>query len=149
MKKDSLYYVILVILTLIDAWLLAHPNLIGRMGILFYKYDMIKTLPRAFGTVFCTVLVAILMGYLIESKLKKPVSTIAISIFVVASLSLTVQNYFKFSSGTYALTGAGFKTGAVLLPIILLIVFGKSLIEIIKKSHAEPQSSKEKKSNFR
>ena len=134
MKKDSLFYVILAILTLIDAWLLAHPNLIGRMGILFYKYDMIKTLPRAFGTVFCTVLVAILMGYLIENKLTKPVSTIAISIFVVASLSLTVQNYFKFSSGTYAFTGAGFKTGAVLLPIILVIVFGKSLIGILSKT---------------
>ena len=134
MKKDSLYYVILAILTLIDAWLLAHPNLFGKIGILFYKYDMIKTLPRAFGTVFFTVLMAILMGYLIESKLSKPVSIIAISIFVVASLSLTIQNYFKFSSGTYSLTGAGFKTGAVLLPIILMIVFGKSLVGILSKT---------------
>lgn len=133
MKKHSLFYAVLAILVVVDAWLLAHPNLIGKFGILFYKYDMIKTLPRAFGTVAVSAIVSVLIGYVIENKLSKPTSTIVSGSMVAITLGVLIQTYFKFSSGTYAMTGAGFKTGAVLMPAILFIIFGKTLIEVLGK----------------
>ncbi len=136
MKKNSFFYLILSILGTVDAWLLAHPNLIGRMGILFYKYDMIKTTPRAFMTVFATIFVASMVAHFMTEKVKKPTSTIITILLLVVSIGLTIQTYFKFSAGTYAMTGAGFKVGAVLLPIILAIIFGKTMVDIFSKKDA-------------
>ncbi|TAF27056.1 MAG: hypothetical protein EAZ70_07955 [Runella slithyformis] len=125
MRKDLFFYVLLAVLTLVDAWLLAHPNLVGKLGILFFKYDMIKTLPRAFGTVTLVVLSCLSVGYVLQKQLSSGQSKWVLAFLVLACLGLLVQTYFKFSAGSYALTGAAFRTGAVLLPAIMALVFGK------------------------
>jgi hypothetical protein len=132
MKKDTFFYATLAILAVVAAWLLAHPNLIGRLGILMYNYDMIKTLPRAFGTVTFTVIFALIVSYLVQYKTKSPLGIILLGVCLVASTYLLIDTYLKFSTGTYAMTGAGFKTGAILMPLILILIFGKGLYDKIR-----------------
>jgi ABC-type transport system involved in cytochrome c biogenesis permease component len=52
--------------------------------------------------------------------------------FYVVLVVLLVDTYLKFSTGTYAMTGAGFKTGAMLMPLILVLIFGKNLYEKVR-----------------
>ncbi|MCU0341364.1 MAG: hypothetical protein MUE30_15910 [Spirosomaceae bacterium] len=132
MKSNAVFYILLVVLGAVDAWLLAHPNLLGKLGILFYNYDMIKTIPRAFMTVGATIAVCLLLGWGIQ-KLQKPISTIVLGLLTVGAIGLIINTYMKFSAGTYAYTGTGFKTGAVLLPVIIALIFGESLGKVLKK----------------
>jgi hypothetical protein len=131
-NKNTFFYATLAILAIVDAWLLAHPNLIGRLGILMYNYNTIKTLPRAFGTVTFTVAFALIVSYLAQFKIKGIVGLVILGICLLASTYLLIDTYFKFSTGTYAMTGAGFKTGAMLMPLILILIFAKSLYEKIR-----------------
>ena len=133
MKKDAPFFTLLAVLTLADAWLLAHPNLIGRMGILFYKYNMLKTFPRSLATVSLTVIACLTISYFIQNKLLRRQALWATVILTLACVGLLIQTYFKFSAGSYSMTGAGFKTGAILLPALLTLVFGKGLYETINK----------------
>jgi len=103
------------------------------MGILFYNYDMIKTVPRAFATVGATVVVSVLASLGLQ-RLKKPTSTLALGALTLGAFVLTINTYMKFSSGTYALTGSGFKTGAILMPVILALIFGEGLFKATKKA---------------
>ena len=134
MKKDLTFYALLTVLTITDAWLLAHPNLIGRMGILFYKYSMLKTFPRSLATVSLTLITCLTISYFMQNKFPRRQSLWAMAILTLACVGLFIQTYFKFSTGSYALTGAGFKTGAVLLPALLTLIFGKGLYEILQKA---------------
>ncbi|WP_234734873.1 hypothetical protein [Tellurirhabdus bombi] len=130
MRSNLFYYLVLLILVLVDGWLLAHPNLVGRVGIFIYEYEYIETVPRALLTVGITVLVALLIGWGL-TKLSRPVG---IGIAVAASAACIFalfQTYVKFTSGVYQFTGSGFKTGAILLPVILTIIFGKTSVDII------------------
>lgn len=134
LKKDLFFYVLLAILTLTDAWLLAHPNLVGRLGILFFKYDMLKTFPRALATVSLSVVFCLSAGYVIQAKLPRNKALWAAAALTVACVGLLIQTYFKFSAGSYALTGAGFKTGAVLLPAIFVLIFSKTWYAIFESN---------------
>ncbi|MEZ4903842.1 MAG: hypothetical protein R2822_19870 [Spirosomataceae bacterium] len=113
---------------LVDAWLLAHPNLLGRLGVLFYKYDMIKTFPRALATVGITTAIGVSVTFFVQKMSKQVALTLLLGLTLL-SLGLFIHTFLKFSSGTYAMTGAGFKTGALLMPIILVLIFGNGLYE--------------------
>jgi hypothetical protein len=127
MKPNLSYYLILAVLVVADAWLLAHPNLLGKLGVLMYNYDMIKTFPRALATVGITTLVAVgITAFL--GKVSKKTALLVLTVLLLASIGLLVNTYFKFSSGTYSMTGSGFKTGALLMPIMLVLIFGNGLI---------------------
>lgn len=51
MNKKLSSILLLIVLSITDAYLLAHPNLIGRLGVLIYKHSYIKNFPRAVVTV--------------------------------------------------------------------------------------------------
>ena len=127
MKPNLSYYLILAVLVVADAWLLAHPNLLGKLGVLMYNYDMIKTFPRALATVGITTLVAVGITIFL-GKVSKKTALLVLIVLLLASVGLLINTYFKFSSGTYSMTGAGFKTGALLMPIILVLIFGNGVI---------------------
>jgi hypothetical protein len=130
MRSNLFYYLVLLILVLVDGWLLAHPNLVGRVGIFIYEYEYIETVPRALLTVGATVLAALLIGWGL-TKLSRPVG-LGIAVAATAACVFAVfQTYTKFNSGVYQFTGSGFKTGAILLPVILSIVFGKTSFDSI------------------
>ncbi|GAB3262535.1 hypothetical protein GCM10027347_28320 [Larkinella harenae] len=131
MRNNLFYYLVLLILTVVDAWLLAHPNLIGQLGIFWYDYDYLETLPRAMATVGATVLVALLISLFIRLVLKGPLAVFLSIALLVACLFVVFQTYMRFNSGTYQFTGSGFKTGAILLPVILALVFGKTSYDVL------------------
>ncbi|MGV3557987.1 hypothetical protein [Larkinella arboricola] len=131
MRTNLFYYLVLLVLTVVAGWLLAHPNLIGQIGIFWYDHDYLETLPKAMATVAVTVLIALTISLVIKRVTSGPLAVVlAIGLFVVC-LFLVFQTYTQFSSGAYRFTGSGFKTGAVLLPIILAIVFGKTSYDVI------------------
>lgn len=112
-------------------WLLAHPNLLGKLGILFFKYDMIRTFPRALATVGLSTLVAISISVFMK-RTSRQTALMVLGLLTLASVGLLINTYFKFSAGSYAMTGSGFKTGALLMPLILIFVFGNGLYEASK-----------------
>ncbi|MFN4147276.1 MAG: hypothetical protein ACK4GN_15735 [Runella sp.] len=130
MKINFSFYALLLVLVIADAWLLSHPNLIGRFGVWFYKYDMIRTFPRALGTVALTAIVGIGISEILKRR-KLSIAKIGFLILILASIGLLIDTYFKFSKGTYSLTGSGFKTGALLLPLLLILIFGNGLYEVL------------------
>ncbi|GAB3315540.1 hypothetical protein GCM10027299_04750 [Larkinella ripae] len=131
MRNNLFYYLVLLVLTVVDAWLLAHPNLIGQISIFWYDYDYLETLPKAMATVAITVVVALLIGGLIRRALSGPLAVLLALALFVACLIVVFQTYVRFSSGAYQFTGSGFKTGAILLPVILAIVFGKTSYDVL------------------
>ena len=137
MNNRTFFYIALAILALIDAWLLAHPNLVGKMGILMYKYDMIRTFPRALATVGLTLLFAAVLSEILPIKLPAQKARLVLGSLLLISVGLFIQTWFKFSEGSYALTGAGFKTGARLMPFLLVLVFGRGFAQSFQKKPGE------------
>ncbi len=130
--KNPFFYVLLAVLVLLDGWLMAHPNLIGRAGVFFYDYNYLKTFPRALGTVSAVVVVALLLAWLF-SKAGRFVAIVLLLVLVLASGYWLVDSYTVFNSGVYRLTGAGFRAGAILLPGLITLVFGKTLFDRISQ----------------
>ncbi len=130
--KNPFFYVLMAVLVLLDGWLMAHPNLIGRAGVFFYDYNYLKTFPRALGTVSAVVVLALLLAWLF-SKAGRLVAIVLLLILVLASGYWLVDSYTVFNSGVYRLTGAGFRAGAILLPGLITLVFGKTLFDRISQ----------------
>lgn len=128
MKKRNLVpYLLLIGVVIIDAWMISHPNLMGRFGVWFYKYEYISTFPKALITVGLSVMAAI---GIVEASLKwlNPQNTrLVLSLFLVISLALLAGVSLKFSGGTYAHTGKAFRWGFHVLPMLLIAVFGYGL----------------------
>jgi hypothetical protein len=129
MKGDKIAYVLLVVLTVTDAWLISHPNVLGRLGVWFYKYQYISTFPKALLTVGLSVLAALGVVWWagrLQPLVAKRVLGIGFGLATVFLLGVIL----KFSGGTYAHTGKAFIWGFYLLPVLLLIVFGNGLLEL-------------------
>ncbi|MBX2915988.1 MAG: hypothetical protein KF856_12030 [Cyclobacteriaceae bacterium] len=45
------WFLLLIGLAVADAWLIAKPNLLGKLGFIIYKYHYLRTFPRALFTV--------------------------------------------------------------------------------------------------
>jgi hypothetical protein len=97
MKQNPSFYFIILVLVVIDSWLLAHPNLLGKLGILFFKYDMIRTFPRALATVGLTAIMAIAIAIFIQ-KMSKQTALLVLGVLTLASVGLLINTYFKFSA---------------------------------------------------
>ncbi|RRB02932.1 hypothetical protein EHT25_18125 [Larkinella rosea] len=131
MRNDFFYYLLLLVLTVVDAWLLAHPNLIGQITIFWYDHDYLETLPKAMATVAVTVLVALLISLLIRRALSGSLAILlAVALLAICGYAV-FQTYMRFSTGANQFMGSGFKTGAVLLPIILALIFGKTVLDLV------------------
>ncbi|MCU0353531.1 MAG: hypothetical protein MUD08_07310 [Cytophagales bacterium] len=122
------YHLLLAVFVLADAWLLAHPNLIGKFGIWFYKYDYLKTFPRALATVGLAVVAVSVLGWAARRYLPRTAALVLLGALAAGLVVILVQTVVQFSSGTYKFTGAGFKTGAILLPVLLLLITAEALI---------------------
>lgn len=117
-----------VALTLLDAVLLRSPNLLGKIGLLIYKYHYLRTFPRALLTVSLVVGGSIIAGELIragvrKSKIKRTAGKLILYSFMLFAVALLVKTGMDFSSGVYSQTGIRFRIGACLLPAIVLVVF--------------------------
>ena len=126
--KNPFFYILLLILVVLDGWLMAHPNLIGRAGVFFYDYNYLKTFPRALSTVGAVVGLAILIAWA-GSLAGRTVGTLLLTLLLVLAGYWFWISLVQFNSGVYKLTGAGFRAGAILLPGLATLVFGKGLFD--------------------
>ncbi|AQG80881.1 hypothetical protein [Spirosoma montaniterrae] len=125
--RSPFFYVLLLVLVVLDGWLLAHPNLIGRAGVFFFEYDYLETFPKALGTVATVVGLALLIAWAV-GRLGRTVALLLLIILVLASGYWLFNNFQAYNSGVYKLTGAGFRAGAILLPGLVVLVFGEALV---------------------
>ncbi len=130
--KNPFFYVLLAVLVMLDGWLMAHPNLIGRAGVFFYDYNYLKTFPRALGTVSAVIVASLLLAW-VFSKAGRTLAILLLLVLFLSSGYWFVLSYTQFNSGVYKLTGAGFRAGASLLPLLVSLVFGKNLFERISQ----------------
>jgi hypothetical protein len=133
-----LYFIIIALLSVIDALLIAKPNFLGKIGLWLFKYSYLRTFPRAMVTVSIIVGVAIVISELIvliskKKWIKKSVGLILILLFVLASGGILAKVIHDFSRGIYSHTGTYFRYGVFLLPSILVITFVTSLFRLSSK----------------
>ena len=130
--KLSFWHVLLVILTITDAYLISHPNLIGRLGIWFYKYAYFKNFPNALLTVSLVVGVAFGLTELAKRRFPARGAVLVLALLLVVAVATFLGVYFKFSGGSYRLTGKAFIYGMHLLPGLLVVIFAQGLYEVFR-----------------
>lgn len=133
------FFIVISLLSVIDSLLLAKPNLLGKVGLLIFKYNYLRTFPRALLTVSIVVGTAMIFGELViylerRKGLSKTLSGILLFFLVVACSGLLAKLYMDFSKGVYSHTGVYFKYGVFLLPVILIVVFGAAFVRLVKKN---------------
>jgi hypothetical protein len=133
-RKVTFYWVLLT-LVLIDSWLLSKPNILGKIGLLIYKYHYLRSFPRTLLTVWMVVSISVLIVLLIQyltrqGKISKVIGITTVGACAVGSLLVLGQVYVDFTSWSYSHTGLKFRYGAYLLPAILVFVFVNGLIAI-------------------
>jgi hypothetical protein len=156
-RKVSFYWIILT-LVLIDSWLLSKPNILGKIGLLIYKYHYLRSFPRTLLTVWIVISISILIVLLVQylnrqKKLSKPFAIVVLAACAVGSLLVLGQVYIDFTSWSYSHTGIKFRYGAYLLPAIMVFVFVNGLFglhftekpsqELSSRQPVEPLQSSE------
>jgi len=139
MNKNLTTTILLVILGVTDAYLLSHPNLIGRVGILIYRHDYLKTFPRALATVFLVLGICLFICEVIRRVRLPPAAIGWYLMGMVLALALFSYVFVSFSSLAYSMTGKAFIYGAHLLPILMTGIFGRYLISAIYKARKQPE----------
>jgi len=129
--RNPFFYVLLAVLVVLNAWLLANPNLIGRVGVFLYEYDYISTFPRALGTVAAVMGVTLLAGLAVRRFFGRAIALVILAMLVVMGLLWVVQSVGQFTTGVYKFTGAGFKAGAILMPGLVTLIFGKFFYDVL------------------
>ena len=147
MIRKVTYYWILLTLILVDSWLLSKPNILGKIGLIIYKYHYLRSFPRTLLTVWTVVSISILIVLLVQylqrqKKLTRGVSNFILGAFLCLSLLIIAKVYIDFTSWSYSHTGLKFRYGAYLLPTILMIIFANGLAQLQRttKSREEPAS---------
>lgn len=143
MKRIGL--LLLIVLSVIDAWLIAKPNLLGKLGFIIYKYHYLRTLPRALLTVALVVgavwLLTELFIWLNQRQLlsRKAVTGVLIIIMLLFVFAL-IKTALDFQSWSYSHSGHKLKYGAYLLPVILISVVSSGLIRVFRQKPRFPES---------
>ena len=137
MLRKVTFYWILLTLILVDSWLLSKPNILGKIGLIVYKYHYLRSFPRTLLTVWIVVSTSILLVLLVQylmkqKKLTKRVTALILGACVIASVLIMVKVYIDFTAWSYSHSGAKFKYGAYLLPFILVIVFTNGLVQVLR-----------------
>lgn len=132
-----LYFLILALLSIIDALLISKPNFLGKLGLWLFKYSYLRTFPRALVTVSIVVGAALLLSEIVlfinrRKVISKGVGLMVSLVFVLASGGILFKIFHDFSKGIYSHTGAYFRYGVFLLPSILILIFTIALIRMIK-----------------
>ncbi|QHV95152.1 hypothetical protein [Spirosoma endbachense] len=133
--RNPFFYILLLVLAVLDGWLLAHPNLIGQAGVFFFDYTAIETFPKAIGSVALVIVVSLLITW-IAGRFSQPLAIGITVALLAASVYYLFQSFTQYNTGVYKLTGAGFRAGAILLPGLVVLVFGKGAWDAINRKHS-------------
>ena len=128
MKSRLNFYLFIAALIILDAVLILSPNLLGKIGLLIYKDHYLRTFPKALLTISLVVGVATIFSETIRFAVKKKVlkniaGKVLFFLLTALSIALAIKVGLDFSSGSYEHTGLRFRSGAYLLPVILIVVF--------------------------
>jgi uncharacterized membrane protein len=129
--------ILLTLLGITDAYMISHPNLLGKIGVRIYNYDMIKTFPAAVGTVLGTLGFSLVLSYFLQNQKAKKWAKYLLILLLIMGIVVFLNVFFKFSSGSYVHTGKVFKYGMILLPILLIYIFVDGLWIWIKNSKSQ------------
>lgn len=125
--------ILLATLGVADAWMIAHPNLMGRAGIFIFKYSMIRDFPRALITVFITLGLCYAVAFYLGKNCSKKWAFWSLIGLTGLAVFLLIQLVIKFNTGTYAHTGASFRFGLMFLPLLMCFIFISVLLTIKKE----------------
>lgn len=144
-RKVTFYWIVLTLM-LVDSWLLSKPNILGKIGLIIYKYHYLRSFPRTLLTVWIVVSISVLIVLLVQflvrqEKLSRAIATVVLCACVVASLLVMVKVYIDFTSWSYSHAGLKFRYGAYLLPMILTVIFANGLFQIHWKSKSTSRLS--------
>ena len=145
MRNRINFYLFLIAMIVLDAVLIRSPNLIGKIGLWFYKYHYLRSFPKALLTVFLVVGVSMAIAEAVRFMVKKAVvrrlaGQVILLILTILSLILLTKAIMVFSEGSYSHTGIRFKFGAFLLPAILGAVFVYTWITLPRLQVPLPES---------
>jgi hypothetical protein len=129
MNRKLSSWLLLLVLSVTDAYLLAHPNLIGRIGVLVYRHHYIRNFPRALLTVALVVGISLAICELVMRFAKKQTAIAAYMVLTAVAVSWFMYVFVTFSTFSYRITGKAFIYGAHLLPVILTGMYMRYLIK--------------------
>jgi hypothetical protein len=129
MNKKLSSLLLLTVLSVTDAYLLAHPNLIGRLGVLLYKHTYIRNFPRALLTVALVVGISLLVCEGLYRFVRHKIAAATYLVLVFVAIGWFTYVYIAFASFSYSITGKAFIYGAHLLPVILLGLYGRYFVK--------------------
>ncbi|MGV3599680.1 MAG: hypothetical protein ACO1N1_00685 [Dyadobacter fermentans] len=129
---------LLLVLSVTDAYLLAHPNLIGKIGVLVYKHHYIRNFPRALLTVTVVVGIVLALCELVYRLARKKTAIFTYLGLTAVAIGWFMYVFVTFSSFSYRITGKAFIYGAHLLPVILA---GLSLRYLFKRILVKEQDN--------
>jgi hypothetical protein len=126
--RRSGFYSALVGLIILNAFLLSKPNLLGKIGLIVYKYYYLRSFPSTLLTVtlVCAIAAGLmeLVSYLVRRRIIGRTLGAAILGFLVAlGFAQLVKTGFDFSAWTYSHTGLRFRLGAFMLPTVVIAIF--------------------------
>lgn len=133
--RNPFFYIVLVVLVVLDGWLLANPNLIGQLQDFYLERTYFETFPKALGTVAAIVGVALLMAWL-AGRLGRALGLPVLLGLLATAAYWLFRTYTRYNSGIDQFTGEGFRAGAVLLPGLVVLVFGKGLFDLLQRKPA-------------
>lgn len=133
--RNPFFYVLLLVLVVLDSWLLANPNLIGQLQDFYLERTYFETFPKALGTVAVIVGIALLIAWLV-GRLGRALGLPALLGLLVLSAYWLFRTYTRYNSGIDQFTGEGFRAGAVLLPGLVVLVFGAGLFDLLQRKPA-------------
>lgn len=144
MKSRINFYLFLMALIVLDAVLIRSPNLIGKLGLWFYKYHYLRTFPKALLTVALVIGVSAIIGetvrFVVRKELiKRLAGQVILFLLAVVALAFMAKVVMDFSSGSYSHTGIRFKSGAYLLPAIIIVVFLFNLLTLPRPAAPVPE----------
>ncbi|MBX2895900.1 MAG: hypothetical protein KF763_10690 [Cyclobacteriaceae bacterium] len=139
------WWVVLISLTTADAYLIAKPNLLGKLGFIIYKYHYLRTFQRAWLTVAMVVAVVWIITQVIvwlayKEIFVKRTAIVALTILLVLFVFIGVKTALDFQAWSYSHAGSKLKYGAYLLPLILIFVSGSGLVQVVRQTPRFPES---------
>lgn len=138
MKSRVAFYGLIIVLTMLDAFLISNPNLLGKLGFIIYKYSYLRTFPMALLTVSIVVGVIILITEglaLIAGRQISIRSMMGVFIVIIALLiGVLIKTELDFQNWSYNHTGHKLRYGAFLLPVILILVILQGYRRVQNKS---------------
>lgn len=121
MRKIT-YWLIVSFITLITAWLISKPNLLGKLGLIIYKIHFLKTFPRAMATVAAVVVVVAVSVEWVSSVRSSLLRNGLLLFMLMACVALEVKTHYDFQSWAISHTGKKLRVGAYLLPLLLMFM---------------------------